>query len=171
MSGKFMQTDTIGRTGRRTSVARAFTLVEILIVVIILGIMAAIVIPQFANASGDTKKNSLASSLHAVRSQVEFYMLQHGDIPPTLSGSDWTALTLQSTYRGQTCGPYLRDAPVNTMNGKSDVLVVAADVASGDPIAGTGMGWIYNPSNGKVWATNSKEDRVYNEINPNDPNN
>ena len=160
---------------RRSSSGRghagAFTLVEILIVVIILGILAAIVIPQFANASSDSKRNTLSTSLHAVRGQVEFFMLQHGDRPPALSGADWADLTEQTTYRGTTCGPYLRDAPVNPLNGASDVLVVAADVSSGDAIAGTGMGWIYNPSNGKMWATNTAQDRVFNEVNPADPNN
>jgi general secretion pathway protein G len=169
MFGRKMQADAVSRRSRRAWAPRGFTLVEILIVVIILGIMAAIVIPQFANASSDTKKNSLAASLHAVRSQIEFYMLQHGEMPPALSGSDWTALTDQSVYKGTTCGPYLRAAAVNTMNGKSDVLVVAVDFASGDPVAGTGMGWVYNSTNGKLWATNSQEDRIYNEINPKDP--
>ena len=50
---------------RRNS--KGFTLVEILIVVIILGILAAIVIPQFTNASSDARKNSLTSQLQTVR--------------------------------------------------------------------------------------------------------
>ncbi len=56
-----------------------FTLVEILIVVIILGILAAIVIPQFTNASQDARRNSLMSQLQTVRSQIELYKLQHKD--------------------------------------------------------------------------------------------
>jgi general secretion pathway protein G len=146
-----------------------FTLIEILIVVIILGVMAAIVIPQFANASSDAKKNSLSASLHGVRTQIELYALQHGDQFPALTGSDWTSLTDQSTFRGQLCGPYLRAAAVNQLNGKSDVLVVAADVADGDAVSGAGMGFVYNPASGKIWATNTTQDRVYNEHNPSDP--
>ena len=150
---------------------RAFTLVEILIVVLLLGILGAIVIPRFSNASADAKRAALASSLHALRAQVEMYMLQHGDTTPALTGSDWTPLTTQSTYRAQTVGPYLTAPAVNQLNGKSDILVVAADVTGGDPIAGADMGFIYNPATGKIWATNTAQDRVYNEVNPLDPNN
>src|SRR5437868_4840092 len=50
---------------------RGFTLVEILIVVIILGILAAIVIPQFANASSDARLTNLRTSLANVRNQIE----------------------------------------------------------------------------------------------------
>jgi prepilin-type N-terminal cleavage/methylation domain-containing protein len=56
---------------------RGFTLVEILIVVVILGILAAIVIPQFTQASTEAKSNSLASDLQSLRSQIELYKVQH----------------------------------------------------------------------------------------------
>src|ERR1700710_973951 len=69
------------RNARRTT--RGFTLVEILIVVIILGILAAIVIPQFTNASQDARKSSLVSQLQTLRSQVSLYALQHQDQYPT----------------------------------------------------------------------------------------
>src|SRR5688500_19799867 len=65
-----------------------FTLVEILIVVIILGILAAIVIPQFTSASQDARRNSLTSQLQTLRSQLELYKLQHLDqMPSTLVNS------------------------------------------------------------------------------------
>src|SRR5438132_1670954 len=56
-----------------------FTLVEILIVVIILGILAAIVIPQFTSASQDARKNSLVSQLQTIKAQLELARLQHLD--------------------------------------------------------------------------------------------
>lgn len=148
-----------------------FTLVEILIVVIILGILAAIVIPQFTSASMESKRGSLSSTLRTVRGQIEFYMVQHGDAPPALNGSDWAALTQASTWSGKTVGPYLQRTPVNSLNGYSDVLVVAADAAGGDAVAAPSTGFVYNPTNGKMWATNTTADRVYNEITPSDPNN
>src|SRR5438105_15431211 len=78
---------------RRTKKQGGFTLVEILIVVIILGILAAIVIPQFTSASQDARKNSLASQLQTLRSQIELYKLQHLDnLPSALVGGspDWS---------------------------------------------------------------------------------
>lgn len=63
---------------------KGFTLVEILIVVVILGILAAIVIPQFSNASEEAKTSSLASNLQSLRSQIELYKIKEGAYPATL---------------------------------------------------------------------------------------
>ncbi len=104
---------------------KGFTLIEILIVVIILGILAAIVIPQFTNASEDARKSSVASQLQTLRSAVELYKLQHGDSYPTTGGSvtgawDWNLLLNTSlSYDSKTVGPYLQQTPTNSMNGSN----------------------------------------------------
>src|ERR1044071_8135135 len=112
-------------TVRRTR-QKGFTLVEILIVVIILGILAAIVIPQFTSASQDARKNSLVSQLQTLRSQLELYKLQHLDqLPSTLIGGSpaWTQMTVKTDASGATgtttafpFGPYLQADPVNPLN-------------------------------------------------------
>src|SRR5690554_4918226 len=93
-----------------------FTLVEILIVVIILGILAAIVIPQFTNASQDARESSVTSQLQTLRSQVELYKLQHAERYPTDTGTvagtewDWDLLTGKTNEDGSAggnLGPYL----------------------------------------------------------------
>ena len=63
---------------RRT---RAFTLVEILIVVIILGILATIIIGLFQNGSRDAAAASLKDNLRNIRSQLQLYVAQHGTYP------------------------------------------------------------------------------------------
>jgi general secretion pathway protein G len=156
---------------RKTNNNRGFTLVEILVVVLLLGILAAIVMPRFTNASTDAKRSSLRSSLQAVRGQVELYMLQHGDLPPALSGSDWTALTEMSTFSGQQQGPYLQAAPINPLNGFSEIETVTTDQVGGSAVSTPNIGFVYNTTNGKMWATNTLADKVFNEVDPNDPNN
>ena len=124
---------------------RGFTLVEILIVVIILGILAAIVIPQFTNASNDARQNSIASTLQTLRSQIELYKIQHADTPPP-AASFWTQMLNASNTTGTTTaggttatyplGPYLQAAAVNPANGQSAVAAAAA----------TNVGWVYSVS-------------------------
>jgi len=62
---------------------KAFTLVEILIAVLILTILAAIVVPQYTNASQDTKLANLKSSLKSIRAQLALYRIHHQDTYPT----------------------------------------------------------------------------------------
>jgi len=145
-----------------------FTLVEILIVVIILGILAAIVIPQFTSASQDARKNSLTSQLQTLRSQIELYKLQHLDnLPSELiksSGANWTQFTMKTNDQGTTgttpassypFGPYLQADPKNPLNGGSTVGVVNADVTPGQAYTGAN-GFVINSVNGKIWGTSAK---------------
>lgn len=112
---------------------RGFTLVEILIVVVILGILAAIVIPQFTGASTEAKESSLVSDLQTVRSQVELFKIQHNDILPgeILNGDGSITTATAITFVQAMClktdqygnvgttagvhrfGPYMQKIPVN----------------------------------------------------------
>ena len=169
---------------RRTH-RKGFTLVEILIVVIILGILAAIVIPQFTSASQDARKNSLTSQLQTLRSQIELYKLQHLDaLPSTLVGGTpaWTQLTSKTDSAGNVgtvagthvFGPYLQADPTNPLNNSKKVKVVTADVTGGGASgcdSTSAEGFIINSSNGKIWGTSAKYTKVYNEANSADANN
>src|SRR5207248_11238453 len=104
----------LARVNRKTG----FTLVEILIVVIILGILAAIVIPQFTNASQDARESALLSQLQTLRSQIELYKLQHMDKLPDLV-TNWNPLTTKTDSAGAASvapaayGPDMKAAPAN----------------------------------------------------------
>jgi general secretion pathway protein G len=122
---------------------RGFTLVEILIVVIILGILAAIVIPQFTNASNDARNNSVASTLQTLRGQIELYKIQHTDTPPDQANLV-TLLTSKTDTTGNVTtattgffGPYVQSFPVNPVNGSSAVGNAAT----------AGNGWVYTVTN------------------------
>lgn len=70
---------------------RGFTLVELLIVVIILSILAAIVVPQFASSTTDAKNAALDANLSALRSATELYYQQHGHYPSAAVSAGGTA--------------------------------------------------------------------------------
>jgi len=127
-----------------------FTLVELLIVVIILGILAAVVIPQFNTAAAESKEAALASNLATIRQAIELYKVQHNDTFPTASvvvqlttGTDVTGAA------GTKYGPYIRNVfPANPIDGLSAVAVPATM-----PAAPTGAGgWVYATGNGEFRA-------------------
>lgn len=66
-----------GETARHTG----FTLVEILIVVVILGVLAAIVIPAFASATEDTRKAAFVSELRVFEQAILIYQNDHAAFP------------------------------------------------------------------------------------------
>lgn len=154
---------------------KGFTLVEILIVVIILGILAAIVIPQFTNASEDARKSSLTSQLQTIRSQVELYKLQHRDKYPTGTGAasgawDWDRLVGHTDEFGVVIetgklGPYLQSTPVNALTGGSAMKSVADDTAAKAAVGTFSVpaeGFSFSQATGKIWAY-AKDGTVYAE--------
>lgn len=152
-----------------------FTLVEILIVVIILGILAAIVIPQFTNASQDARNNSLTSQLQTLRSQIELFKLQHGDVLPTLVGggaapgnataqapSNWSDLMTVTSFGGKNFGPYLQAIPLNPLNSNSNVVN-----GDGSAAAGSACGFVYDygtlvaPGTGRIYGTDANGTTIH----------
>lgn len=74
-----------------SNIQRGFTLVELLIVVIILALLAAIVVPQFASSTEDAKSASLDTTLANVRSAIDLYYQQHGEYPSAIAATGGAA--------------------------------------------------------------------------------
>lgn len=143
---------------------KAFTLVEILIVVLILGILAAIVLPKFSNASAVARASMLADDLRIFRTQTTVFQAQHCGIAAGYPGGNPGAtpteaafvlhMTMASNSSCQTAepgtlgfdyGPYLRAIPTNPVNGKNTIQMISNDGAF--PEAGDDShGWIYQPA-------------------------
>ena len=115
----------------KATVRKGFTLIEILIVVIILGILAAIVIPQFTNASKDAKEASARTLIQTIRSQVELYKLEQSDVPNLVTS--WTPMLIKNATTLK--GPYLQTKPVNPLVAATvgSKVVLATTVTAGVP--------------------------------------
>jgi prepilin-type N-terminal cleavage/methylation domain-containing protein len=144
-------------TKRRRS---AFTLVEILIVVVIMAVLAATIIPSFSNSVADAKVNTATFNLNTLRSQIEHYRAEHDGKVPTAALGELSAKTDKAGTIGVTVahiyGPYLRTIPENTVNSKNAVKSITNDPAvSGDVTAGNTGGWLYNATTGGIWIDHS----------------
>lgn len=138
---------------------QAFTLLEILIVVVILAILAVAVIPQFTDSTADAQQSTALYNLSGLRSQIAVYKTQHGGLAP--NGADAAAVTAQLTGKTNadgtttgtpTLGPYFQAIPVNPVvsdpSKQTLINVVITDPTANDP----NYGWIYNKTTGNVFS-------------------
>ncbi len=102
-------------------IRRGFTLIEILIVVVILGILAAVVVPQFTNASEDANDAAVRSQLQTLRGQIELYRAQVGSDPDLLTAG-WDDMIE---------GNYLMVEPKNPLTESATSGSIAAAAADG----------------------------------------
>jgi general secretion pathway protein G len=133
----------------------AFTLVEVLIVVVIMAILAATIIPQFTDSTKDAKASSVRFNLHTLRSQIELYRTQHNGTPPSATLVELTQQTNASGASGTGSaypyGPYLREIPANPFTNSKAVKSVTNDPAVAADVTSGGAGWLYNATTGGIW--------------------
>lgn len=134
----------------------AFTLVEVLIVVVILAVLAATIIPQFSDSTKDAKESTLLFNLHTLRSQIQMYRTQHdGLLPDDALDKLITATDKDGDIDpvGQ-YGPYVTEIPENPFNKSKTVKVIAASPAKSTDVS-TADGWLYYPTTGEIWISHA----------------
>jgi len=162
---------------------KAFTLVELMLVITILGILAALVMPTFQGNIASAKESSAKSNLMAMRTQIELYKLQHNQYPPGYvngAGVAVGSVTLQligtTTVTGQTSlstvpsdpflyGPYLKKIPPNPFNKLDTIAYVAEGTEFSAAVDGSSSGWLYKKETAEIGlnmtGTDSKGSNYY----------
>lgn len=147
------------RANRTNLRASGFTLVEILIVVVILGILAAIVVPQFTNAANEARGGNVATQQTTLETQLELYAARNNGVYPDLVADGWGTVGDNATPPTMIGDGYIKAAPRNPFSPAAAATTVTA-VAMADPPAadaeadsGDGTrGWLYDINTGLIRA-------------------
>ncbi len=138
---------------------KAFTLIEVLIVVIIMAVLAATIIPQFSSSTTDAKTSSLDFNLRTIRSQIELYRLHHNGTLPEFDNfvMQMTEKTdINGTQTGELLyGPYIHgEIPANPYNGSNEIVKVATAGVEPNGVVAGGAGWQYDETTGGFYPNN-----------------
>jgi general secretion pathway protein G len=142
---------------RPTTRRAAFTLVEVMIVVVIMSIVVGAVIPQFTDSAKEARISGALMNVSLMRKQLELYKQHHNGSYPARLGD----LALRTDAAGNVgtssahvYGPYIREVPINPFTSSAKV----TPAASNPPSTASGAvdaGWFYHAASGGVWIDNA----------------
>ncbi len=140
-----------------------FSLVELVIVVVIIGLLAAIAIPRFSRGAAGATESAVRGDLAVLRNAIEMYAAEHNGTYPA-AGTFVAQLTTYTNAAGGTSatktgafvyGPYLRQIPALKGGTYAGATGIEDYTTAGAPAAESGTatnGWLYKATTGEIWA-------------------
>ncbi len=136
---------------RATSNQRGFTLIELVIIIAVLGIIAAVAIPKYVDMVSEAKESACKGALGGLRSAISIYYAKTALETGTATWPPMDSLTTEGVVMAQTLPPN----PYQDDDAAPDSVVTG--VTKGTTV-GTRGGWAYNDSTGQIWPNTSVND-------------
>lgn len=129
---------------RNLSNNRGFTLVELVIIIVILGILAAVAIPKYQSLTVEAKESAARSSLGGIRSGITIYYANAAVKTGTATWPPSDSLRLKGVVMEQIIpeNPYC--------SADADSIHECAGTVVAGTVTGT-AGWAYKPTSGEIW--------------------
>lgn len=141
----------ISRNAR--GVRLGFSLIELVVVILILGVIAAVAAPRMFDTADDAADNSSRQTLAVIRNAIEIYRVKNSDYPP---------ITNSAAFK-DAIRPFLNapvPAPACLANANSDVVADTSVGFDAAPVASNPASWVYKQSTGSFKLNSSDADHL-----------